>query len=353
LDAVKEHMIPARTAHAVLVILALLALALLVVILLPFWKPLFVAAVLAGALGPATTRLAAALRGHRKLAAAILTAAILVAVIAPLSALGAVLAPQVQAGVGWLRQALADKSLQRLVEHVPAALQPFAQRFAEALPSSLGRLQEMAASEGARAATVLGNVVSTTGSLLFQGILTLVALYFLLLDGPALVDWLNEAIPLKRGQITELLREFRRVTVIVLVSTIATGGVQSLIATVGYLIASVPNPIFFGVTTFIVSLVPFLGATVMVIALAAVKLATGHTGAALFLLGWAVGVVGMIDNVVKPIFIRGGVPIHGAVIFFALFGGIAAFGPIGFLVGPLAVTFIVAVVRMYRRDFGG
>lgn len=345
-------MIPARTAHAVLVILALLALALLVEILVPFWRPLFVAAVLAGALFPAMTRLSAALRGRRKLAGAVLTVGVLVAVVAPLSALGAVLVPQVEAGVGWLRRALADNTLQRLVEYVPAALRPYAERLAQAVPSSLGRLQEMAASQGARAATVLGNVVSTTGSLLFQGILTFVALFFLLVDGPALVDWLNEAIPLKRGQVSELLREFRRVTVIVLVSTIATGGVQSLVATLGYVIAAVPNPLFFGVTTFAVALVPFLGATVMVIALAAVKLATGHAGAALFLFAWAVGVVGMIDNVVKPLFIRGGVPIHGAVIFFALFGGIAAFGPIGFLVGPLAVTFIVAVVRMYRRDFG-
>lgn len=345
-------MIPARTAHAVFVLLALLALALLVVILLPLWTPLFVGAVLAGALAPATTRLAAAMGERRKLAAGLLTAAVLVAVVAPLSALGAVLVPQLQAGVGWLRQVLASHALQGVVEHVPASLRPFAERLAEAVPSSLGRLQELAASEGARAATVVGNVVSTTGSLLFQSILTLVALYFFLLDGPALVGWLNEAIPVKRGQVSELLRDFRRVTVTVLVSTIATGGVQSVLATLGYLVAGVPNPVFFGVTTFAVSLVPFLGATVMVVALGLVQLLTGHTGAGVFLALFGIGVVGMIDNVVKPLFIRGGVPIHGAVIFFALFGGLAAFGPIGFLVGPLAVTFVVAVVRMYRRDFG-
>ncbi|GEJ55366.1 AI-2E family transporter [Anaeromyxobacter diazotrophicus] len=345
-------MVPARTAHAVFILLALLALALLVVILLPLWTPLFVAAVLAGALGPATTRLAAALGERRKLAAGLLTAAVLVAVVAPLSALGAVLVPQIQAGVGWLRQVLASHALQNVVEHVPASLRPFAERLAEAVPSSLGRLQELAASEGARAATVLGSVVSTTGSVLFQSILTLVALYFLLLDGPALVEWLNEAIPVKRGQVSELLRDFRRVTVTVLVSTIATGGVQSVLATVGYYFAGVPNPIFFGVTTFIVSLIPFLGATVMVVALGLVQLLTGHTAAGVGLTLFGIGVVGMIDNVVKPLFIRGGVPIHGAVIFFALFGGLAAFGPIGFLVGPLAVTFVVAVVRMYRRDFG-
>jgi predicted PurR-regulated permease PerM len=345
-------MVPARTAHTVLILLALLALALLVDVMLPLATSLFVAAVLAGALAPLTTQLAALLGGRRRLAAGIFTAATLVAVVGPLSALGAVLVPQVENGIGWLRQALRNNLLDRALQQVPHALRPVAERLGQAMPQSLERLQEILGAEGARAAAMVGNVLSATGSLLFQGVLMLVALYFLLLDGPRLVEWLNEAIPLKRGQVAELLRDFRQVTVTVLVSTIATGLVQSVIATFGYLLAGVPNPLFFGVTTFIVSLVPFLGATVMVVTVALVKLATGHPGAALFLGLWGFGVVGMIDNVVKPLFIRGGVPIHGAVVFFALFGGLAAFGPIGFLIGPLAVTFIVAVVRMYRRDFG-
>ena len=345
-------MVPARTAHAVLVILALLALALLIGILLPLATSLFVAAVLAGALAPLTSRLAALLGKRPRLAAVIVTVAVLVAVVGPLSALGAVLVPQVENGIGWLRQALQNNLLESALQHVPQALRPFAARLEEAMPQSLERLQEIMSTEGARAAAMVGNVLSATGNVLFQGLLTLVALYFLLLDGPRLVEWLNEAIPLKRGQVAELLRDFRQVTVTVLVSTIATGLVQSIIASLGYVLAGVPNPLFFGVTTFIVSLVPFLGATVMVVAVAVVKLVTGHPGAGLFLAVWAFGVVGMIDNVVKPLFIRGGVPIHGAIIFFALFGGLLAFGPIGFLVGPLAVTFIVAVVRMYRRDFG-
>ncbi len=345
-------MVPARTAHAVLVILAVLAVLLFVYILLPFGTSLFVAAVLAGALAPWTARLAAALGGRRRLAAFLLTASVLVAVVGPLSALGAVLVPQIQNGIGWLRQAVRGDVLEGLVQRVPASLQPLAERLHEAIPSTLERLQEMATAQGARAAAVVGNLLSATGTFLFHSLLMLIALYFLLLDGPLLVEWLNEAIPLKRGQVRELLRDFRRVTVTVLVSTIATGGVQSVVAFVGYLIAGVPNPIFFSVTTFVLSLVPFAGATIVVVLVAAVKIANGHTAAGIFLAAYGFGVVAMIDNVLKPVFIRGSVPIHGAVIFFALFGGLAAFGPVGFLIGPLAVSFIVAVVRMYRRDFG-
>src|SRR5512138_3717126 len=342
-------MVPARTAHAVLVILAILAVLLLVDIVLPFATSLFVAAVLAGALSPWTARLASALGGRRSIAALLLTVSVLVAVVGPLSALTAVVVPQIQSGIGWLRQTLRGKTLEQIFDRAPDALRPIAQHLQQVIPSSLERLQEIATAEGGRAATALGNVLTATGSFLLQSVLMLIALYFLLVDGPALVDWLNEAIPLKRGQVAELLREFRRVTVTVLVSTIATGGVQSLLALAGYLIARVPNPLFFGMVTFVLSLVPALGATIVVIAVGVVMFATGHTGAGLFLVAYGIGVVSMIDNVVKPIFIRGGVPIHGAVIFFALLGGIAAFGPVGFLVGPLSVTFLVAVVRMYRR----
>ncbi len=345
-------MVPARTAHAVLVLLAIFAVVLLVAIVLPFATPLFIAAVLAGALAPWVRGLAALLGGRRAAAAGLLTAAVLVAVVGPLSALGAVLVPQIQNGLGWLRQALQNQTFQHLAERAPASLRPVAERLQEALPSSLDRLQEIATAQGARAAAVLGNLLSATGTFLFHSLLMLIALYFLLLDGDALVEWLSDAIPLKRGQVSELLRDFRTVTVTVLVSTIATGGVQSLVALVGYLIAGVPNPLFFALTTFFLSLVPAIGATVVVIAVAVVKIATGHTAAGIFLAAWGVGVVAMIDNVVKPLFIRGGVAIHGAVIFFALFGGLAAFGPVGFLIGPLAVSFLVAVVRMYRRDFG-
>jgi predicted PurR-regulated permease PerM len=344
-------MIPARTSHAVLVLLAALAVALLLAIAAPFATSLFLAAVLAGALGPATEALAVVLRSRRS-AAGLLTGAVLVAVVGPLSALGAALVPQMVSGFAWLRQAVQGDELTKLTAKLPLSLQPVADRIVAQIPSSLDRVQEVVTAEGGRAAAVLGNLLSATGSFLLRSVLTLVALYFLLLDGPVLASWLNDAIPLKRGQFSEFLRDFRRVTVTVLVSTIATAGVQTLIAFGGYLIASVPNPIFFAFATFLLALVPFVGATVVVIAIAAVKIMTGHTWAGIFLAVYAVAVVAMVDNVAKPLFIRGGVPIHGAVIFFALFGGLAAFGPIGFLVGPLAISFVVAVVRMYRRDFG-
>ena len=60
--------------------------------------------------------------------------------------------------------------------------------------------------------------------------------------------------------------------------------------------------------------------------------------------------MGLIDNVVKPYLIRGGIELHGAVVFFALLGGLSYFGPVGLIAGPLVVSFFLAVIRMWDRD---
>ncbi len=344
-------MVPSSTSRAVLVILALLAIGLLLFVLWPLWTPLFVAAVLAGALMPWLERLAAALGGRRAPAAGLLTAGVLVAVVGPLSGVGAIIVPQMVAGFQWVRAALTSEGLAGLVRRVPEPVRPLAEQLRAALPAGLEHLQEHVTAEGGRAAAVLGNVLSATGSFLLRSVLMLIALYFLLLDGPALVQWLNGAIPLKRGQVSELLRDFRRVTVTVLVSTLLTTLIQTAIATVGFFIAGVPAVLFCAVVTFVLGLVPLVGASIVVLVIGLVHLAAGHVAGGIFLAVLALGVVGTVDNVVKPIFIRGSVPIHGAVIFFALLGGLAAFGPVGFLVGPLSVSFLVTVVRMYRRDY--
>jgi predicted PurR-regulated permease PerM len=84
---------------------------------------------------------------------------------------------------------------------------------------------------------------------------------------------------------------------------------------------------------------------------ALLRLVTGHPWMALFLFIYAIVVVGLVDNVVKPLLMKGGIQMHGAVVFFALLGGLAAFGAMGLLIGPLAVALFLAMLRIYQRDY--
>jgi predicted PurR-regulated permease PerM len=179
----------------------------------------------------------------------------------------------------------------------------------------------------------------------------LIAFYFLLVQGDELVGWLDKVSPLQPGQTRELLTEFKKVSYAVIVSTVLTAAIQAAAALIGYLISRVPHPIFFAGVTFFVAFIPAIGAASVCLVAAVILYATGHLGAAIFLAVWGLVVVGLVDNLVKPLLIKTGMDLGGAVVFFALVGGIGAFGAVGLLLGPLVVASFLTLVGMYQRDF--
>jgi predicted PurR-regulated permease PerM len=341
----------ARIERAALIVLVVLSLVLLAMVIYPFASALFVAAVLAGALTPWTERLARRLGGHRQLTAGVVTLGVLLLLVVPIAAVTLSLGKEVVAGVGYVKETLGSEGVTGLINDLPAPLRSLVEKILEQIPGGEARIQELSDTGGGRAAAAVGGVLGATGRALVQVVMMLIALFFLLIDGGNLVDWVAEVAPLKRGHVRELLEEFRKVSVAVLVSTLATAAIQAVVALVGYLIAGVPHALFFTFVTFVMAFVPAVGAGGAGLAAAALVYFGGHTYRALFLAVWALTAVGLSDNVVKPYLIRGGVSIHGAVVFFALLGGLSAFGPIGLLLGPLIVAFFLSVIRIVRREY--
>jgi predicted PurR-regulated permease PerM len=315
--------------------------------LLPFASALFLAAVLAGSLLGLHDRLSGRLGNRPGLAAGLLTLLLVVAIAGPLASLTAVSISEASQGFAYLSQALTAEGLHGLAHRLPETMHAWADRMVDSVPDPK-ELFDTLSESGKSAAAAFGGVLTATGRLLFLMLLTLVGFFFFLTSGRQLVSWLESVVPLKPGEFRTLMAEFRKVTRAVLISTVATAAVQSIAALVGFLIARVPNALFFGMVTFVAALIPIGAAGMVSIILAITLLLGGRTGAGIFLLIWGALVVGTIDNIAKPFFIRGGVELHGAVVFFALLGGLAAFGPVGIIAGPLVVAFFVAVTRLER-----
>ncbi len=338
-----------NTSHRILVGLALISIALTFWIIRPFWVALVLAAVLAGALRRPMGWLAAHLRGKRAPAALLLTLAVLFVIAVPVGGLGALIVNELLQGIEWIRSVLASQGVEGLIRRLPDGLEKAARQAAASLPDAQAYLQRLATAGG----QAVGGAVAATTNLLLQGAMMLIALYFFLTDGDRLIGWLDANAPLRRGQLVSLLDEFRRTSTSVLWASVGTAVIQSAVAAVGYLIARAPVPVFLVLLTFVVALIPAVGGGLVVVGVGVGQLLSGHPFSGVFLIVWGIAAVGLVDNLARPYLLKGGMAIHGGVVFFALLGGIAAFGGIGLLVGPLIVTFLMAVTKLYRRDVEG
>jgi predicted PurR-regulated permease PerM len=322
---------------------------LLGLMLVPIGAELLLAAVLSAVLWPIRTWITVRVRGRSGLAAGALTVAVVTLLIGPLAAGVALVVRDGSDGLRFVAETAQGPEVAALVARLPDAARSVVADAIASLPRDLsqavGQVDPEATAAVGRAA------VAATGSFAFHAALMLVALFFMLVHGDELVAWLDRASPLGHGQTRELLTTFRRVSYSVVVSTVVTSGVQAGAALIGYLIARVPNPVFFAGLTFVSAFIPAIGAAVICLLAAGLLVLTGHPYMAGFLALWGVVVVGLVDNVVRPLLIRRGIEIHGAIVFFALLGGLAAFGGIGLLIGPLVVSLFLALLRMYHRDY--
>jgi predicted PurR-regulated permease PerM len=330
---------------------------LLALVVRPLAMALFLATVLAVVLGPLYRKLNAALGKRPNLASAVLVLGMVVLLVAPVVAFSTFIVMEASEGLKFVAAQVRSEGVTGLVKKLPAPIQKLATDIVSYLPEP-GESEAMdpkavdqVSAVGGKTVAAVGVAAKATGSLIFQGAMMLIALFFLLVHAEDLTAWLDGVLPLPRGQTRELLTEFKSVSHAVVVSTIVTAGVQTLAALVGYLIAHVPHPLFFAGITFFVACIPAVGATAVCMVAALILFTTGHPYMALFLAIWGIAVVSLVDNLVKPLLIKSGMKMSGAIVFFALIGGLAAFGTAGLLIGPLAVALFLALLRIYQRDY--
>lgn len=342
---------PSKSARIAFGSVLLLSLLLLAIVVFPLWRPLFMAAVLASALTPVCDWTSLRLGKRRRLAATLVTIATVLLLLLPFTVLVTLAVQEALAAYTFVRDALEQGGLEGLARQLPDQIERPLRRLIEALPVESATLSEQAAGGGRYAATLVRDALAGLSDLLFSLAMFLVAFYALLVDGRRLVDWIEYVSPLPELQTLELLGQFRRVSGSVLGSSLITAIAQSAAATVGYLVAGVPNPFFFALLTFFASFLPSVGTAIIAFPLVGLLAVMGQVWQPIFLAAWALVVVGLVDNLLKPLLIRSGMELHGVIVFFSLIGGVLVFGAIGLLAGPLIVSFFLAMVRFARRDF--
>jgi predicted PurR-regulated permease PerM len=208
---------------------------------------------------------------------------------------------------------------------------------------------------GARIVSGLGalllDVVGTATRIALALTIAFFGLFFMLTGGTDLWEYFRPFIPFSEANAEALRERFRNVTASTLVGTGLTALMQGIGVGLGFWVTGLPNEVFWGVMTVILSILPVVGSGLVwgpgVAALALDK----RYGSAIALGIWGLVVIGNIDNLVRPAVYRRYAKIHPFVTVIGAFAGIRYFGLLGLLIGPLAISYFFELIRMYRQEY--
>lgn len=320
--------------------LALLTLtvALVALIFQPFLSVLVVGASFAVILYPAFHWFCSK-RVPSGLSALLVTMLFMVAIGVPIVGIGAIVFHQTQ---NVYQDLSSGQGLGSLLDMVDQSIQKI-------LPAGYSiDLREQASKGAALIATNIGNVFASTMSILLAVVLVFISIFYFLKDGPRWVQELIRISPLTDRHDEKIFKKLAQSVQGILQGYLFIALIQGVLMGVGLAIFGVPNPALWGLVAMGMSLLPTIGTAIVSVPAILFLLLTGHIWQAVGLGLWAAFLVGTVDNFLSPMIVGNKVQIPPLFILFSVLGGVALLGPVGLLVGPLAVSLLHTLFAIYK-----
>lgn len=333
-----------------LVLVALTTLAFLALIG-SFLMPVFWAAVLATVFFPLQSRYVAALGGRRSLAALMTMVTIIGLVVVPLFLVGLAMSreavnlhDQITSGAIDLQAPL------RFLRRITPLASDYLGRFGIDVE---GLTQRLSAS-----AIAISQFIASRALGIGQNVLRIAALFFLMLyilffflrDGRQLVATLIRVLPLGDVRERQLLAKFAEVSLATIKGTLVVGVVQGAIGAVLFWALGIPAPVFWGTVMAVFSVLPAVGPGLVWLPAAVILLGMGQIVKGIILIAAGVLVIGLVDNVLRPILVGRDTQMPDYLVLLATLGGLAVFGVSGFVIGPVVAAFFLVVWEMFAQE---
>jgi len=316
----------------------------------PFLSPIFLAIMIAIVFHPVHARIQQRVRG-RNIAALISTFLVVLVVIIPAVGLGIVVSREISG----LYRLLNEKSAEQggwnpYVIHAMERLVGWAGQYIDlstfdlrgALVRWLEQISRFLLSWGAH---VVRNIIS----FLVEAVAAFFTLFFLFREGGAMKERTVAVLPLKAGQAERLFTGISDSIIANVYGCLAVGAAQGSLASLAFWVLGLPSPVLWGVVTALFSLIPIFGSAAVWAPAAIILMAGGHWWKGLILLGFGGAIIGQIDNVIRPYVISERAKLHTLLVFFALLGGVKAFGVMGLFVGPVVLSATLVVLEMLQE----
>ncbi len=180
-----------------------------------------------------------------------------------------------------------------------------------------------------------------------QGVLVVLSTYFMLVDGRRLFNWVAGKVPLSRHIRELLVISFQTATRAVVMASIAAAAAQALLLLLGFWVLGVPAALLAGGVAFVLAWIPTVGPMPVWIAASIYLYYHQHSPAKAAIMVGIGLVVGIVDNVVRPLVLRGQQEMHPMVSLLAILGGLVFMGLPGAFIGPLVAAMAIAVLDIW------
>ena len=195
-------------------------------------------------------------------------------------------------------------------------------------------------------ATMVGNVAK----MLLRFFLMIFMVFYFLREGRGMVLKLKYLAPMATHQEDVIIDSLQRVARAVLFGSLFIALLQGLVGALGLYLVGIP-PLFWGTMMGMAALIPVIGTGLVWIPVSVYLYVFVSPGSAGFFLFWNIVLVTNIDTILRPMLMRKAAQVSPFYIFFAILGGIHAFGALGIFYGPLILSFLMVMLKIYSDEY--
>jgi predicted PurR-regulated permease PerM len=331
--------------------LTAVALYLCYVLIAPFLKPIVFSAILAVLFFPLHSRVRRRIRNRT--ASALLSTVVVILLIS-LSAM--FLGRAIATGLRDIYQSLAGSGdgRERLSVYFVYLFEKAVELLGRYLPISVPDLRNTIINQTEKWVTVLLNMTAGAlgriTSLIANTFIAFFILFFFFRDGRGMLRRASVILPLRKDQARRLFARVQNTLNAIVYGTLAMAALQGALTGLAFWVLGVTSPILWAIVTALCALLPVVGTAFVLLPAISMLVFSGHWIKGLILLAWGIAVVHPVDNFLRPYLISGRTKLSTLYVFFALLGGLKAFGALGLFAGPVILAITLALLRFLREE---
>lgn len=323
---------------------------------LPFFNALFWAGIVAYAAHPLYQRLNRLLHERESLSALLMTIFMILLVVGPTILLVTTLSVQMlefyQEMTGYVKSEggipILRTALDSLLPYLPNGLFSYS-IFDEMQIRELffKAFQQISTTLGSR----VGSMLKNTLSVIVNFLIMILSLFFFFRNGKSYIQTFYEIVPLPEEQKVPVARKFHETMFAVIYGIFFIALFQGIMIGIGLALFGFPFSVFWGFVSFVLALIPVVGAPIVWVPAVLILMVEGHLWQSFLLILWGIAFTTVPDNLLKPMLIGKQAKIPVFFLFLGILGGIRVYGIQGIMIGPLLVALMGTFIQIYKDSF--